>query len=479
MRTLSRYVVRAHVGPFIFAFSAVTGLLFLNAVAQRLEDLVGRGLELSIMFEFMMLSLPHIVALTFPMSILVAVLYAFSDMTGSNEVMALAAGGVHPIRMLTPLLGIGLVLTGTMLYFNDRVLPESNHRLSSLLSDVGSTNPTFDLREEVINEVPTDDDTRYFLRARTIDPTTNRLTDVEIYDLSRVGETRTIIAARGEMALTPNGEDLYLTLEDGVAFSTNEQRPGGFQRLYFQQQVIPFRGVRAQIERRVGGGARGAREMTIPMLRERVASAIQNTHSSADEMRVHSEYALEEALKSPENPDARRFAEDEVGSFSDRLVLEAASNAQATHSRWDLQRRDVYRHQVEIYKKHAIAAACLIFILLGLPLAIRYPQGGVGMVIATSVVIFFLYYVGLIVGERFANRGQVHPWLAMWAPNIILLVPALYMLTRVGHNVGTNRGSRWDEIRYRFGAFLGRVLGRGSDPGSASAGEPVADGGVG
>ncbi|MEX0842837.1 MAG: LptF/LptG family permease, partial [Gemmatimonadota bacterium] len=212
---------------------------------------------------------------------------------------------------------------------------------------------------------------------------------------------------------------------------------------------------------------------------ERVASAIQNTHSSADEMREHSEYALEEALKPPENPDAHRFAEDEVGSFSDRLVLEAASNAQATHARWDLQRRDVYRHQVEIYKKHAIAAACLIFILLGLPLAIRYPQGGVGMVIATSVVIFFLYYVGLIVGERFANRGQVHPWLAMWTPNIILLVPALYMLTRVGHNVGTNRGSRWDEIRYRFGAFLGRVLGHGSNQGPASAGEPVADGGVG
>jgi lipopolysaccharide export system permease protein len=456
MRILSRYVIRAHLGPFLFAFTAVTGLLFLNAVAQRMEDLVGKGLELSVILEFMYLSLPHIVALTFPMSVLVAVLYAFSDMTGHNEVMALGAGGVHPGRLLVPLLGAGLLLTGTMLYFNDQVLPESNHRLSSLLGDVGSKSPTFELREEVINEIHTADDTRYFLRARAIDQATNRLTEVTIYDLSRMGETRTIVAERGEMAFTEDRSDLYLTLEEGVIYETNDNRPGGFQRLYFTTQIIPFRGVGAQLERREEG-SRGEREMTIAMLRDKVAEHLEDTHNVADDMLRSSEEAVERALAVAPAGAVTLGDGDDRFLRNDPVVAELTGDVRVNYTRWRVHYLSVYRYQVEIHKKHAIAFACLVFILLGMPMAIRYPQGGVGMVIALSVGIFFLYWMGLIVGERFADRGQIHPWLAMWAPNIILFLPGLYMLSRMANNIGTTRGSRWDEIRYRIARLLGRV----------------------
>ncbi|MFW5904667.1 MAG: LptF/LptG family permease [bacterium] len=458
MRILSRYVIRAHVGPFIFAFSAVTGLLFLNAVAQRMEDLVGKGLELSVILEFMLLSLPHIVALTFPMSVLVAVLYAFSDMTGHNEVMALAAGGIHPARMLVPVLGAGLVLTGTMLYFNDQVLPESNHRLSSLLGDVGSKSPTLELREEVINEVHTADDSRYFLRARDIDQATNRLIEVTIYDLTRSGETRTIVAEEGEMAFTQDRSDLYLTLQDGVIYETTEEQPGEFRRLYFDTQVLPFRGVGAQLERRTGGGSRGEREMTSAMLQERIDENLSDLEGVADDMEQASVDAVEGALAVAADDAIILSDGDDLDLQHDPVSSELLSQMRVNHTRWRVHYESVYRYRVEIYKKHAIAFACLVFVLLGMPLAIRYPQGGVGMVIALSVGIFFLYWMGLIVGERFADRGQIHPWLAMWAPNIILLIPALHLLRRMGSEIGTTRGSRWDEIRYRAGRLVGKVV---------------------
>lgn len=464
MRILSQYVIRAHLGPFVFAFSAVTGLLFLNAVAQRMEDLVGKGLEMSVILDFMLLSLPHIVALTFPMSVLVAVLYAFSDMTGHNEVMALAAGGIHPGRMLVPVLGAGLVLTGTMLYFNDQVLPESNHELSSLLGDVGSKSPTLELREEVINEVHTADDTRYFLRARDIDQATNRLNEVTIYDLSRAGQTRTIVAQRGEMAFTEDGSDLYLTLEEGVVYETTEDEPTQFRRLYFDTQVIPFRGVGAELERRTGGSSRGEREMTSAMLREKISENVTDLHVVADEMEQSSLEAVEAALRVTEDDVPRLYdGDDEIGLGSDRVVSELTTQMRVNRTRWGVHYLSIYRYRVEIHKKHAIAFACLIFILLGMPLAIRYPQGGVGMVIALSVGIFFLYWMGLIVGERFADRAQIHPWLAMWLPNLILLLPALLLLRSIGSEIGTTRGSRWDEIRYRIGRLIGRAIrsGRG------------------
>ena len=108
---LTRYLVRAHLGPFVFAVTAITGLIFLNAVAQRIEGLVGKGLPWTVIGEFLVLSLPHTIALSLPMSVLVAVLYAFSDMAASNELTAMSAGGVRPGRMMVPVVGLGIVAT--------------------------------------------------------------------------------------------------------------------------------------------------------------------------------------------------------------------------------------------------------------------------------------------------------------------------------------------------------------------------------
>ena len=153
MGILTRYVIHTHVGPFLFAFTTITGLLFLNAVAQRLEDLTGKGLDWTVIASFMVLSLPHTVALTLPMATLVAVLYAFSELTAHNEFTAMKAGGVRPQRLLLPLLGVGFILAQLMFIFNDQVLPEANHRLKDLLVDLGRKSPTFELREQVVNQI--------------------------------------------------------------------------------------------------------------------------------------------------------------------------------------------------------------------------------------------------------------------------------------------------------------------------------------
>ena len=191
MGILTRYVIRAHVGPFLFAFTAITGLLFLNAVAQRLEDLTGKGLDLGTIVTFMVLSLPHTVALTLPMATLVAVLYAFSELTANNEFTAMKAGGVRPLRLLLPLLGVGFILTEVMFVFNDQVLPEANHRLRDLLVDLGRKSPTFELREQVVNEIRASDGLNpVFLTASRIDNVRNRLEDVVIYDAENSGAHR-------------------------------------------------------------------------------------------------------------------------------------------------------------------------------------------------------------------------------------------------------------------------------------------------
>ena len=88
MKILNRYVLKEHVGPFVFAVTALTSLMLLQYIARRFGDLVGKGIGWQVILEFFVLSIPFTVAMTLPMAVLVAVLYAFSRLGSENEVTA-------------------------------------------------------------------------------------------------------------------------------------------------------------------------------------------------------------------------------------------------------------------------------------------------------------------------------------------------------------------------------------------------------
>ena len=119
------------------------------------------------------------------------------------------------------------------------------------------------------------------------------------------------------------------------------------------------------------------------------------------------------------------------------------------------QRAAVY--EVEIQKKLAISVACIIFALLGMPLAIRFPRGGVGLVIGTSLAVFAVYYVGLIGGEEFGDRLLIPPFFAMWTPNLIFLLVALPMLRAVRSAGSTAHGGDWDEVKHALFGWIPRM----------------------
>ena len=111
----------------------------------------------------------------------------------------------------------------------------------------------------------------------------------------------------------------------------------------------------------------------------------------------------------------------------------------------DLQRQ-MDSFQVEIEKKFALAAACVVFVLMGAPIALRFPRGGVGLTIGVSLSVFALYYIGLIGGEALANRSILSPFWAMWAANILFGATAAWLLIRMGREGSTSRGGDTGEM---------------------------------
>src|SRR2546422_858928 len=180
VRILSRYLLRQHLAPLGFALAAFTLLMLLRQVAQQFGNLVGKGLPWSVILEVFLLSVPFIIAMTLPMAVLVAVLYAFSQLAGDHEITAMKASGVSLGRLVAPVLSAAALVAALAFLWSDQVLPRSNHRLRTLLVDIQRKKPSFSLKEQVINEVV---ERQFFLRAARIDPATNRLRDVTIYDL--------------------------------------------------------------------------------------------------------------------------------------------------------------------------------------------------------------------------------------------------------------------------------------------------------
>jgi lipopolysaccharide export system permease protein len=474
MRILTRYILRAHVGPFFFALSVLTGLLFVNAVARRFEDLAGKGLPYSVILEFLYLSLPHIIALTLPMAVLVATLYAFSTLAAENEISAMKANGVGLIRVMVPLIVTAVLLAGFMVWFNDRVLPETNHRLKTLLMDVGRKNPTLTFRENAINPIRSLNlRTRYFLEPGAIDHVTGRMRDVVIYDLSTPQRMRTIYADSGRMAMNEAETNFFLALYDGYVVEVDEQKPENFQRVFFDEQLTELREIGAEFERGIAEAQRGDREMSLAMLSAVVDTARMELASLVDEAVGYNVKAVERVLAGPagvpgEAPSMGGFIGRSASRYGDTpslyypmnttsgddVIDRAVSEMQMLQSRTNMIEFRINSNLVEWHKKFAIPFACIVFVLLGAPIAVRFPRGGPGMVIAVSLTIFGIYYVSLIGGETLGDKGTVPAHWGPWGPNLVFFAISLWALARLGKEASTSRGGGWEDLWFTLrGAF--------------------------
>jgi len=121
------------------------------------------------------------------------------------------------------------------------------------------------------------------------------------------------------------------------------------------------------------------------------------------------------------------------------------SRIQIASARVSDSRRTASRYSVEIQKKFALAAACAVFVLLGAPIGLRSPRGGVGMVLGVSIGVFGLYYVGLVAGEAMANRLVLTPFWGMWMANVLFTAMGLVLMVRVQRSGATARSTDWRE----------------------------------
>jgi lipopolysaccharide export system permease protein len=509
VKILHKYVLKEHVGPLVFALTALTSLLLLQYIAKRFGELVGKGLPWNIIAEFLGLSIPLTVALSMPMAVLVSTLYAFSRLAAENEITAMKAGGVSMRTVLTPVIWAALGLTLCMVAFNDQVLPRANHKLRTLQGDIAQKKPSFGLREQIINEVSPG---KLYLRAGHLSKSSNKMREVVIYDVGDATRRRTVYADSGNMVMLPNRTDLQLTLYSGTVHDVPVASPEQLQRVYFDAELIRVKGVGNEFKQTTNDSFKGEREMSVCEMEKQASISRRQLIDARNEFRKTLALAKKRKVKlipdmyktklndpvsfglgtaycnllneigvktlgaqmlAPPRPKSGQAgrppdaptatARLRYGKPADPIVNDAQipSELDGLKIRLEDARRTSNGYEVEIQKKFALAAACFVFVLLGAPIALRFPRGGVGLTIGVSLIVFALYYVGLIAGESLARRGIVAPVLSMWGANLIFTALALILLSRMGRENTSGRGGdmreflksvRWKIRQWRSGS---------------------------
>jgi len=128
MRILDKYILKELLGPFIFGVAAFSSVFIGTTTLFRIAQYVTKyGASLTSVLKLFVYSLPSIVVLTFPMSMLLASLLSFGRLSGSSEITAMKSSGLSFYRLSLPVFVVAIVVSLFTVVFNEKVVPAANH----------------------------------------------------------------------------------------------------------------------------------------------------------------------------------------------------------------------------------------------------------------------------------------------------------------------------------------------------------------
>ncbi len=422
---LARYVLREHIGPFFFAFAIITFILIIDFVPNLVDMIVGKELPFTVILRVFIYQIGWMIALSVPMSVLVATLMAFGRLTSDFEITAIKASGIPMLRIIYPVVLAAALVAWGMVYFNNQVLPDLNHRARVLMQDIKRMRPTLQMRSGAfVTDIP-----GYIILVDSVDHKTSNLTGVKIMETGKQDKPpRTIVAQSGHLTFANNGKDLIFDLHDGEIHEFDPKDPDKYRRLVFANQRLVISDIskdfkESQDEFRTDR-ERSAQQMLDEIMKWQ--SGILPYRTKIDEL-VTSRIDRYFADSLPRSPDSLQPDNAALASLG-KIAKADVRTMTGAHDGIVTQQKLINSYYVEVYKKYSIPVACLVFVLIGAPLGILARRGGMGISIGISLGLFVLYWAFLIGGEDLADRGIIPAFYAMWTANILIGAAGLYLI---------------------------------------------------
>jgi len=394
---LPRAVLKQFLPTFVFAIIVLAFVLLMDRLFLLADLLVRKGVSVVVVGEIAFLSLPFVCSISAPLGGLIASVVTFGRMAQDNEVAVVRAAGIPAWRLFLPVLLWSILLVPIMVFFNGFVVPETQHRVRNLLTDIARKKPALRIQERVFM----DDFPGYMVYIGSMDERRSIVANVVIFERTRGNRTPAFITApKGTISYTPDDRYLILNLYDGQIHELINN--DNYRRLSFREHTINIL-TDAELVRR-GREYRSDDEMFLQNLFKEVATI------KGDIAKLNQE--VKEMGQGAKQNEALLMRLDELKTRARYRSLEAA------------------RFLTEIQKRFSLAFSCLFFLLFGVPLGLVLRRGGIGTGFIVGLVFFAFYYILLLAGENMAENGKLTPFLGMWLPNLILVLPVTELLCK-------------------------------------------------
>ena len=492
MKRLDRFLIKSFIGPFFVTFFLVIFILSLQFLWLYIDELVGKGLGLGVIFEFLGWAACTLIPMALPLATLLASIMTLGGMGEKNELLAMKAAGISLPRILFPLIWVSVLISIGAFFAANNLIPVSYSKIYTLRDDIRKT------KEEI--KIPTgtfyDGIDGYILRIESRDDRTKMMHNLIIYDhTAHNGNTCVTLADSGRMAISPDKQNLVFHLYDGCSYQetnrmTYRDTTLDLNRLDFKEQELiicldNYTFTRSDDDRFSDEVmAKGLKALSHD--RDSIAQKFDSLRFY-QRLRVIRSSSLEfnyqlDSLWLADKMKGNLPLDSTLAGIPADIRLNAMRNAAGNVPTMVDQiencvREDYHyvdplrRTDIEWYRKFTLSVACFIFFFIGAPLGAIIRKGGFGTPVIISIFFFLIYYIIDITGKKLAREGSITPFEGTFISTAILLPIGIYLTYRSTKDSSLvnfdsyklffkNMGAWFKRIYYKIRNFFRKDFGR-------------------
>jgi lipopolysaccharide export system permease protein len=485
VKRLHRFIFQSYIGPFILTFFISIFLLLMQFLWKYIDDLIGKGLDIDVIFELLLYASAGLVPLALPLAILLSSIMTFGNLAEHNELMAIKSAGISLFRIMNPLIVFIFFVGIGAFYFSNNVMPYTNLKMGALLYDVRHQKPEISIKEGVFsNALP-----GYTIRVSRKSKKTSMLYDIMIYNhIQGEGNRIVTVADSGTMVVTNDSKYLVFTMYNGKSYSEEIEKQRKRENKEYPNRIDRFEQQRILIDMSGLGFERTDEDLFKNHYQMLNLNQLKFTVDSLTLSHLKRENVFVDVLKRGnyfkridyEILDSVWYKKDSIAivslsvdslfnTFTDakkKQVFEDARNyarstqSYITSSSTELTHKQqwIKRHEIEYHRKFTLSFACLLLFFIGAPLGAIIRKGGMGLPVVVSVLFFVIYYVITISGEKYAKIGEWPSWLGMWISAIILFPIGIFLTYKAAHDsVLLNTETYIEPLKRYFKRLFNRV----------------------
>lgn len=442
IKKLDILLIKAFIGPFIATFFITLLVLVMQFFWLYIDDFVGKGLGVGLIFEFILYQSTSLVPLALPLAILLSSLMTFGNLGESYELVAVKSAGISLLRFMRPLIVVSFLISVVAFLFSNYIIPVSNLKSRTMLTDIVYAKPSFDLKEGVFyDKIP-----GFSIKIGKKEENDSVIRDIIIYEQKDVLQDNFIIASDGIMRIAANKKDLEFLLRNGWRYEERGTPPAAteFIRLGFKEYRKSFDLSTFGLQQRTADSVNknNARMLSLRQLNVSIDSIKKVNEKISDRVKIDVLSVmpftanLDSQWKvSPKPVKARSFnawLPDSVKiTVEQRANAKIASMQAANESDYNVykdQARTLRLYQIEWHKKLALSLSCVVLFMIGAPLGSIIRKGGLGTPMVFAIAFFMVFYFTSTSGEKFAKEGEWGMVPGMWF-SFIILIPIGAFLT--------------------------------------------------